>query len=345
MTIMFVPDSAARIRRLHTPYWTFSMLIVPIICIMALVMLNHINSGNLERQLLETTTQLSDTLRERDNLAAALNTATAQIVDYQADYGQANETQAQAEMIKTLESIQKAEENAQRLNELLAKVDTIDNMSSAIIGVFKDLDALDIPFKFDEATLSGGVMEAAGGAYTGELEDFLDELDVVLTEDLNEMQSLTEIAGEADSLFKARPSVWPVSSTKTGTGYGYRANPFTNAGTEWHDGIDIDVPYGTEVYATAYGVVAFAGWNTGGYGYLVVIEHGYDYSTYYAHNSEVLVNAGDEVVRGQLIALTGNTGRSTSAHLHYEVRLDNLPQNPMIYLPELIDNTTDLEGN
>ena len=99
-----------------------------------------------------------------------------------------------------------------------------------------------------------------------------------------------------------------------------------------HEGIDLPAPIGTGVYATAYGVVSFAGWNSGGFGFLVIIEHDFDYSTYYAHNSEVLVTVGEEVSRGQRIALSGNSGRSTNPHCHYEVRNNGLPQNPRGYL-------------
>ncbi len=94
-----------------------------------------------------------------------------------------------------------------------------------------------------------------------------------------------------------------------------------------HPGVDFAAKIGTEVRATAAGRVAFAGWDDT-YGFLVAIDHGNGYTTYYGHNSTNLVNVGDAVIRGQVIALSGNTGRSSAPHLHYEIRKDDVPVNP-----------------
>ena len=145
------------------------------------------------------------------------------------------------------------------------------------------------------------------------------------------MQALHILAGDLETYFRALPTGWPVTSREVGSEFGNRVDPF-GQGLEMHEGIDINVPVGTEVFATAYGVVAFAGWHTGGYGFLVIIEHDFDFTTYYAHNSELLVTAGEEVSRGQAVALSGNTGRSTSPHLHYEVRNNGIPMNPRGFL-------------
>jgi len=98
-----------------------------------------------------------------------------------------------------------------------------------------------------------------------------------------------------------------------------------------HYGIDWGVPTGSSVKAAASGVVTKAGWGTG-YGKLVVIDHGNGVSTYYAHNSKFLVSVGDRVSQGQVIAYSGNTGRSTGPHLHFEIRISNRPQNPLTYV-------------
>ncbi len=101
-----------------------------------------------------------------------------------------------------------------------------------------------------------------------------------------------------------------------------------------HKGIDLCSPIGTDIYAADGGTVTFAGWNDGGYGYMVVIDHGNGYVTYYAHCNEVLVNEGDKVSQGDLIAYVGNTGLSTGPHLHFEVRLNGTPVNPLNYMDE-----------
>ena len=91
------------------------------------------------------------------------------------------------------------------------------------------------------------------------------------------------------------------------------------------EGIDIADDYGSQIVATAAGVVTFAGYTSGGYGNLVEIDHGNGCVTRYGHNSAVLVTVGMSVKQGQTIALMGSTGKSTGAHVHYEVRLNNTP--------------------
>lgn len=105
-------------------------------------------------------------------------------------------------------------------------------------------------------------------------------------------------------------------------------------GPRWgrmHNGLDIAVPTGTHVKAAADGRVTFAGWN-GGYGILVIVDHGNGVETRYAHNSRLNVKVGQKVSRGQVIAYSGNTGNSTGPHVHFEIRYRNNPVNPQTYL-------------
>ncbi|MDI6600215.1 MAG: peptidoglycan DD-metalloendopeptidase family protein [Thermoanaerobacteraceae bacterium] len=105
-------------------------------------------------------------------------------------------------------------------------------------------------------------------------------------------------------------------------------------GQRWgreHTGVDLAVPIGTEVRASDGGKVIFTG-RSGGYGILVKIDHGNGYVTYYGHLSKILVDKGDRVAKGDVIALSGNTGNTTGPHLHFEVRKNGVPQNPLNYL-------------
>ncbi|HZX46789.1 MAG TPA: M23 family metallopeptidase [Clostridia bacterium] len=108
---------------------------------------------------------------------------------------------------------------------------------------------------------------------------------------------------------------------------------FGRRGRKNHNGIDIALPNGTPVKAADGGTVTFSG-RQGTYGYLVIIDHGEGYTSYYGHNSKNLVSKGDKVHKGQTIALSGNTGRSTGPHLHFEVRKFGIPVNPINYLKE-----------
>ena len=103
-------------------------------------------------------------------------------------------------------------------------------------------------------------------------------------------------------------------------------------GTDFHPGIDIANDMGTPIIATADGVVEYAGWNAGGYGNMVDINHGNGLMTRYGHASQVVVSAGQHVRRGQLIAYMGSTGFSTGPHVHYEVHVNGQRVNPISYL-------------
>jgi murein DD-endopeptidase MepM/ murein hydrolase activator NlpD len=125
------------------------------------------------------------------------------------------------------------------------------------------------------------------------------------------------------------PNGWPVRGTISSY-FGARRSPFGRR-TEFHEGIDIAAPSGTAVKATGAGTVTFAGWYSG-YGYMLVIDHGYGYQTAYAHNSKLNVSVGQTVVRGDTIAYVGSSGRSTGPHLHYEVRYLGVKKDPGKYL-------------
>jgi murein DD-endopeptidase MepM/ murein hydrolase activator NlpD len=130
----------------------------------------------------------------------------------------------------------------------------------------------------------------------------------------------------------AIPSDKPVrTNVEFTSGFGVRSDPFVH-GAAMHPGIDLAGSYGTPIYATADGTVLRAGWNSGGYGNLVEIDHGRGISTRYGHMSAILVAAGQHVTRGEQIGRMGSTGRSTGNHLHYEVRIDNRPVNPIPFM-------------
>ncbi len=129
--------------------------------------------------------------------------------------------------------------------------------------------------------------------------------------------------GSAPEMQASNEFIWPAAA-------GYVSDPFGSDRN--HKGMDIAAPYGTEIYAAADGEVIAAGWNNGGYGYFVKIDHGDGYSTLYGHASEVLVSEGQKVSAGDVVALVGSTGDSTGNHLHFEVRYNDECMNPAEYL-------------
>ena len=126
------------------------------------------------------------------------------------------------------------------------------------------------------------------------------------------------------------PTLWPVDGTLEG-GFGGRRNPFGGAGYEFHSGQDIEAAWGAPVVAGASGRVSFVGWQSG-YGQLVVVDHGGGLTTRYGHLSHIDVELNQTVSRAQLLGKVGSTGRSTGPHLHYEVRINDQPVNPLPYL-------------
>lgn len=125
------------------------------------------------------------------------------------------------------------------------------------------------------------------------------------------------------------PSIWPVLGHIT-DGFGERLDPFSGEGA-FHTGVDISTEYGAAVHVTADGIVTVAE-NRAGYGRVVLVDHGFGITTWYAHLSAFSAVVGSRVKRGQVVGYTGISGRSTGPHVHYEVRLNNAPVNPWRYL-------------
>jgi len=131
------------------------------------------------------------------------------------------------------------------------------------------------------------------------------------------------------SLLLSTPCIWPCYGNITSS-FGWRTHPLSR-NLEFHEGLDIANEQGSHIRATADGRVVFADWQ-GGYGRLLIIDHGNGFSTHYCHCSKLLAKVGESVRRGQIIATMGETGRTTASHLHYEVWHNNKPVNPAGYL-------------
>lgn len=140
---------------------------------------------------------------------------------------------------------------------------------------------------------------------------------------------LWEMLSDRQSLLSATPNIKPARGP-IGSRFGYRIDPI-NGKQKMHAGVDIAASIGTPVRAPADGVVSFAGWDEF-YGKLVSIDHGYGVLTRYAHNSQIYVQVGQKVNKFDVIAASGTTGRSTGPHVHYEVRVNGIPVNPMNYI-------------
>ncbi len=157
----------------------------------------------------------------------------------------------------------------------------------------------------------------------------IDQLRRSLQNEQDALQELAESLSDRKSLLASTPSIWPVRGWLT-SGFGYRTSPFTGQ-KEFHQGIDISSRFGLPVRSPAEGIVTFAGRNSG-LGNVVIVEHGFGYSTRFGHNSKLVVTVGERVKRNQILAYVGSTGHSTGPHVHYEVRINGVPVNPFDYI-------------
>ena len=181
--------------------------------------------------------------------------------------------------------------------------------------------------------------------------DKLDRLDQMLYTQVKSFDYLVALVDSNTTRTAHTPAIQPVPEKYMRTmasGYGIRRDPVYGT-MKFHEGMDFSAPVGTPVYATADGTVRTSSWQSG-YGNMVEIDHGFNYTTRYAHLSKLIATPGRQVKRGDLIGLVGNTGKSTGPHLHYEVRYKGVPQNPVNYYfydltPEQYDEIISLAEN
>jgi murein DD-endopeptidase MepM/ murein hydrolase activator NlpD len=206
----------------------------------------------------------------------------------------------------------------------LARVEQQQLQQAALVA-----EALDVRYQVTAAELKRlGISPARAGGPDGVGGPFESAGNATFKALFNSWKKLDQLQ---DGMI-AVPSDKPVQANVTFTsGFGVRSDPF-HAGAAMHPGIDLSGVMGTPIYATADGTVLRAGWNSGGYGNLVEIDHGRGIATRYGHMSAILVSAGQHVTRGQQIGRMGSTGRSTGTHLHYEVRIDGRPVNPIPFM-------------
>jgi len=161
----------------------------------------------------------------------------------------------------------------------------------------------------------------------------LDHLSNQLYVQSTSFDEVFEMAKHMEDMAACIPAIQPISDKykrRISSYYGYRIHPIYKRRV-FHDGLDFSAPSGTEIYAAADGVIETASRSSYGYGNKIVIDHGYGYKTVYAHMSKFAVRRGTKVKRGQLIGYVGNSGLSTSPHLHYEVHRNGKKVNPIYY--------------
>ncbi len=173
--------------------------------------------------------------------------------------------------------------------------------------------------------------DSKGALEDGDLLKQLDDLGKKVKAQEGEARALQSYFEDQQALLASAPSIWPVRGWVT-SDFSVRLDPYTGERV-MHEGIDVAGAVGTPVRAPADGTVVFSG-QEGGYGHVLVLDHGYGLKTRYGHLSRTDVKVGEKVKRGQFIAAMGNSGRSTGPHLHYEVRVNGVADNPRKFILE-----------
>ncbi|MBS1746984.1 MAG: peptidoglycan DD-metalloendopeptidase family protein [Bacteroidetes bacterium] len=161
----------------------------------------------------------------------------------------------------------------------------------------------------------------------------LNQLTLLAAYQENSFNQIEKMVKDKEKLLAAIPAIQPVSDkdlTRIASGFGTRIDPVYKV-PKYHAGLDFAAPLGTPIYATADGIVTDAGYNDGGYGNRVVINHGFGYETLYGHMYKVKARVGQKVKRGEVIGYVGSTGKSTGPHCHYEVHRNGNPVDPVYY--------------
>jgi len=296
LDVLVVPESCTSIRSFRV-----SRLVLSVFCFAALLVVSGVSlSIKLSLDATRLRGRASKLENENNALRRKLHDLSQLVGDLRASLEENVQFEKKARLMAGLDPISEEER--------------LMGVGGPDIGVPDDVSVL------DEAT-------------TRSVESYWGRLDEMKRQAEFQKRSYGEILDQMASqkeVLEHTPSIRPVSEGYVTSGFGTRPDPFTGA-TSFHQGIDVCTAQGTTVRATAAGRVIFAGLD-GEYGQTLQIDHGRGIQTRYSHNQKLLVNVGQRVSRGQSIALVGTSGRSTGPHVHYEVRVNDSPVNPLRYI-------------
>ena len=305
-TLLVISDASSRVRKLKISHNVLRSIFVIMIIVIASGVILFSNLVLTKQKLDEKVVEI-------------------QRLEYKMQY-------KEVEMANLEKKTQEIETKTKILENYLNEVEELDRMVRDITG--KGGYAEEVAIYTEDLSADIDLNQDTNEIfyYIDDQEQELDDIEAMLDELLEVAPALSEILSHDKQemedhiyLMEHTPSIWPTWGTITGLfnerRYGH-----------YHKGLDIGNNTGTPISTTASGVVIFAGWH-GGYGRKLVIYHGFGYTTVYAHLYKMNVEVGDEVEKGEVIATMGNTGNSTGPHLHYEVLVDGIPNNPKNFLP------------
>ncbi len=224
---------------------------------------------------------------------------------------------------KLKESEESKKSFIEKVHEKTAR--NIDSFENLIEQTGLDVDTLkkQVPADNTASKMSTDLLDRQGGPY---IPDTIADISTREGEVISRLDELSALRQIVENL----PVRKPILGYQEMSQFGRRIDPF-NGHLAFHSGVDLAGPANSKIYATADGVVKFTG-RQGAYGNMIDVDHGFDITTRYAHLSQILVDEGEPVKKGQVIGIQGSTGRSTGSHLHYEVRYNNQPMDPRNFL-------------
>ena len=296
-TVMIIPENASRSRQFNIPAWFVraALVVLPILILISITL----------------------------------------FLDYRFVAGQVYENrELQSENRRLRQSVQLYQN---RMDSLESSLNRIENFSARLrmITNLMDHDQVSIntslPPPNASTNLSFGSTNSTPITSSTEDQPFekLSLQSLTLEQNLHD---LYELLSDQRSFLNALPTKKPADGYFS-SGFGVRVSPLGEGTEKMHEGLDIAGPVGTPIHSPAGATVVFAG-KKSGYGQIVILDHGYGLETWYGHTSKFLVKPGQRVKRGQTIALIGNSGRSTGAPVHYEVRIHGIPVDPLAYILE-----------
>lgn len=305
-TLLILSDARSRVRKVKITHNHLRLLFIVFVIIIASAVI-------LVSDLFLTRQRLNEKLAELER------------IEYKVNY-------KEVELANLEKKTKEIETKTKILESYLNEVEDLDRMVRDITGkggyaeevavYVADLSS-DIEFEEDPNEIY---------YYISDQEEELDDIDALLDDLLAKAPEMSEILSRDKQnmedhiyLMEHTPNIWPTYGDITSL-FGERRGGYR------HKGLDIANSIGTNIHATASGVVIYAGWH-GSYGRKVIIYHGFGYTTVYAHLNKINVSVGDEVKKDDIIGTMGNTGNSTGPHLHYEVLVDGVPNDPMDFLP------------
>ncbi|HOQ76572.1 MAG TPA: M23 family metallopeptidase [Thermoclostridium sp.] len=306
LSIMYIPHHKGGVKTIRIGHYRTILLTTFAFMLVALLMLTGYTLSVVKQNkdmIVKHTEELNAVISEKEQLQTLIAKQTKELAD-------------NAEIITTMKSIRTISEEA---------VDEYKEQYEDMIVAYIDNGIKDI------GTISRG--DKKPSSFKEDVAELRALISLVESAKLSEDDVTSKIARKEDQLnnyLNALPTYWPVNTRTTFSGYGMRFHPIYKRYI-MHDGLDMAGNKGDPVFAAAEGKVTFAGWN-GGFGNLIIVDHGNGFETYYAHLSKILVKEGQWVSKAQKIGQVGATGLATSAHLHFEVRLNEKPTDPLYYI-------------